>query len=119
MNTSVQAVKLLYKQANVKGYVIYDTTVRESLVVAYTAAGVHDALVVTNAQVPLMKELRLELLYNFTGQFQGQTPEQLYSWAKAKFWSLSSKTKIVWGGGIGGDSMHPGIVDYGVGNVIY
>ena len=38
----VQAVKLLYKQANVKGYVIYDTTVRESLVVAYTAAGVHD-----------------------------------------------------------------------------
>ena len=61
LNSSVQAVKLLYKQANVKGYVIYDTTVRESLVVAYTAAGVHDALVVTNAQVPLMKELGLNL----------------------------------------------------------
>ena len=114
LNSSVQAVKLLYKQANVKGYVIYDTTVRESLVVAYTAAGVHDALVVTNAQVPLMKELGLNLLYNFTGQFQGQTPEQIYSWAKAKFWSLTSKTKIVWAGGIGGDSMHPGIMDYGV-----
>ena len=114
LNSSVQAVQLLYKKANVKGYVIYDTTVRESLVVAYTAAGVHDALVVTSAQVPLMEELGLNLLYNFTGQFQGQSPEQIYSWAKEEFWSLTSKTKIVWAGGVGGDSMHPGIMDYGV-----
>jgi len=40
--------------------------VRESLAVAYTAAGVLDALVATPALLPLMKQLGLSILADFS-----------------------------------------------------
>ena len=115
LNSTLDAVKTLYKMGNLKGYVVWDTNVRESLVVAYTAAGVEDALVVSDAQVALAESLGLPMLYNFSNQFEGQTPTEIYSWAKSKFWEKTSKKFLVWAGGVAGDSMHPGIMDYGVG----
>lgn len=114
LNSSLDAVRELHKIANLKGYIVYDPKIRESLVVAYTAAGVENALVVTQRQIPLMKSLGLDMISNYTEQFDGQTPTQIYSWAKSKYWNLTSKYYMVWAGGIMGDSMHPGIMDFGV-----
>ena len=114
LNSTLDTIKELYKSANVKGYIIYDPTIRESLVVAYTAAGVKNALVVTETQVPLMESLGLSMISNFTGQFEGQTPVEIYSWAKDKYWDQTSKHAMVWAGGVMGSLMHPGIMDYGV-----
>ena len=114
LNSTLDTIKELYKSANVKGYIIYDPTIRESLVVAYTAAGVKNALVVTETQVPLMESLGLSMISNFTGQFEGQTPVEIYGWAKDKYWDQTSKHAMVWAGGVMGSLMHPGIMDYGV-----
>lgn len=126
----------------IKGYVVWDPTVRESLVVAYTAAGVEDAIVVSPQLVPLAKSLGVPLVANFSGVFRGMTPTQIYTigeqasqrrvcqlfsssspshtWplpsvtAKAKYWSRCSKDTIVWAGGVCGDQIQPGIMDWGV-----
>ena len=114
LNSTLDALKTLHASAALKGYVIWDIQVRESLVVAYTIAGVENALVVSAAQVPLMKALGLPMLVNLTNQFRGLSPVDIYSWAKNKYWDKTSKKYLVWAGGVGGGSMHPGIMDYGV-----
>ena len=54
----------------VKGYVVWDPTVRESLVVAYTAAGLHDAIVVPPSMVALAQSHGLPMVANFSSMFR-------------------------------------------------
>ena len=63
----------------VKGYVVWDPTVRESLVVAYTAAGLHDAIVVPPSMVALAQSHGLPMVANFSSMFRGLTPTQIYT----------------------------------------
>ena len=54
LKTPAEALQALGKAA--KGYVVWDTNVRTSLIVAFTAAGLEDALVVSGGEIPLAEK---------------------------------------------------------------
>jgi len=96
------------------GYVVWDKDVRTSLTVAFTAAGLHDAVVVTEEQIPLVESFGLEKVVDFRGQFTGQSDHEIYKWAWEEYGDQTSKDFIVWMGGVGGNRMEPGVADFGI-----
>ena len=98
----------------VKGFVLYDPSLRDSAVVALTVAGVHDAVPITAAQLPLMHELGIPMAVNLTGVFDGWTSTQVFAWARDKYWQVTSDSYIIWMGGACAPYMRPGIADWGV-----
>ena len=108
-------------KSRVKGYVKWDTTTRESLVVAFTAAGVEDAMVVPSGgemEAFARDVLGLPLLVDLSTRFRGETPAAIYTYARKQWWSSCSRAYIMWMGGTCGSaaapSMEPGIADWGV-----
>jgi len=101
---------------SISGYVVWDTEVRESLVVAYTIAGVRDALVISKHQLPLMEQFGLKEVENLNKMFRGKSPAEIYGWAKQKYFAACNRTVIVWAGGECNTKMKPGVMDYGVSN---
>jgi GxGYxY sequence motif in domain of unknown function N-terminal/GxGYxYP putative glycoside hydrolase C-terminal domain len=97
-----------------KGYVVWDTKVRTSLDVAFTAAGVLRAAVVDADLIPLAEANGLHKLADFRGLFEGQTDTQIFQWAYDKYWKDCSRDFLVWMGGVGGDSMEPGVADLAI-----
>ncbi len=97
-----------------KGYVLWNPEQRDSLIVAYTAAGVMDAVVATAEQAAALDSLGLPLLLDLRHTFDGMTPPDIFKWAKAKFWHATSKEYIVWLGGSCAPYARPGIADWGV-----
>lgn len=98
--------------------VIWDTTSRESLLAAFTIAGIDDALVVSAQLVsthfsapgrvlPVVRDLR-PIFGSMT------TDLQAAEWVFANYWNRSNHNYIVWLGGVMGDVCHPGIADLGV-----
>lgn len=116
---------LLTLQTSAKGYVVFDPKVRESLLVALTAAGVLDAVVVSSAMVTDFAEtmgrpLPWPVLADFTGKFDGMTSVEIYTWAKEEYFDtgLCNLNYLV---SIGGDCgsptapvLKPGVGDWGV-----
>ncbi len=96
------------------GYVVWDPEVRTSLIVAFTAAGLKNAVVVTEGQIPMAREAGLEEAGDFRGQFSGWSDHEIYRWAWEKYRDEVSKDFIVWMGGKGGAQMEPGIADFGI-----
>jgi hypothetical protein len=82
--------------------------------VAFTLAGLEDAVVVTESQVPMMKAAGLEKIGDFRNRFTGETDAEIYRWAWAKYGERCSDEVIVWMGGVAGDRMQPGVADYGL-----
>ena len=109
-----QALKTLGE--HVKGYVVWDKEVRTSLIVAFTIAGLEEAVVVSPEMVPVMHELGLEEKANLVGKFTGQPDIDIYTWAYERYWDRCTKDLIIWLGGHHGDIMQPGIADWGVRN---
>ena len=107
-------------KSRVKGYVKWDERTRESLVVAFTAAGVDDALVVTNGETEEFARdvLGLPLLHDLSTSLRGETPAAIYAWAKTQWWHGASRDYITWMGGECGSgvapAMQPAIADFGV-----
>lgn len=101
-------------RAAVEAYVVWDPTVRESLVVSLTAAGVYDALVVAPAQVAFARSLGLTEAFNFNGRFRNMTPTAIYSEARTLFFADCDASAVVWMGGECGTQIRPGIADYGI-----
>ncbi len=99
---------------NVKGYVVWDTGVRTSLVVAFTVAGLEDVVVVSEEMIPLVEEAGLSSIEDFRGKFDGWSDAKIYQWAYDQYWERCSKDYIVWMGGEYGDVMKPGIADFGI-----
>ncbi|GAA4795218.1 hypothetical protein GCM10023231_24530 [Olivibacter ginsenosidimutans] len=97
-----------------KGYIVWDRDSRSSLCVAFTVAGLEDAVVVTPDMVPLMQKYKLPLVKDFSGQFNGQSDEAIFRWAYQTYAPRCSKDYIVWMGGNTGDQIMPGIADFGV-----
>jgi hypothetical protein len=114
LQTLEQAVETFRK--HIKGYIVWDKEVRTSLIVAFTLAGLEDAVVVSGEQIPLMEKNGIPCIEDYRGKFSGQNDFQIYSWAKAQYWSRSSKESIVWLGGEHGRIMKPGVVDWGMYN---
>ncbi len=98
----------------VKGYVVWDKSVRTSLIVAYTVAGLEKAVVVSEELIPLMEKVGLKAVEDFRGKFVGQSDVQIYQWAYDKYWPRCNKENIVWLGGEHGDIMKPGVADWGM-----
>jgi predicted nucleic acid-binding protein len=101
-------------KAAISSYVVWDPSVRESLVVAMTAAGLADALPVTPAQVPMAQELGLKEAYNFDKRFRNMTATAIYTYARDTFFSQCNASHVVWMGGECGTQIRPGIADFGI-----
>jgi hypothetical protein len=99
---------------HVDGYVVWDPEVRTSLTVSFTVAGLEDAVVVTEAQIPMVKAAGLDRVQDFRGRFRGQSDYEIYQWAWQKYGERTSKDYIVWMGGVGGNRMKPGVADFGI-----
>ncbi len=99
-----------------KGYIVWDPDVRSSLIVAFTASGLTDAVVISPALIPLAEEYGLKQVIDFRGQFTGQTDAEIYQWAYDQYWDQCSKDYIIWMGGDSGPVMKPGVADWGIYN---
>ena len=97
-----------------KGYVVWDKSVRTSLTVAFTVAGLEDAIVVSEEFVPLMEQNGLKAIEDFRGDFDGMTDYEIYSWAIDKYWARCSRDFVIWMGGASGKQMMPGVADFGI-----
>lgn len=106
---ALQALK-----SHVKGYVVWDTDVRTSLIVAFTVAGLEKAIVVSEALIPLAEKYGLKPVADFRGKFKGQSDAQIYSWAYEQYGKRCSKDFIVWLGGESGNVMKPAVADWGI-----
>jgi hypothetical protein len=111
LKTPAEALQALGK--NVKGYVVWDTAVRTSLIVAFTAAGLDDAVVVSEREIPLAEKAGLKPLEDFRGTFAGMNDAQIYRWAIERYWDRCSREFIVWLGGEHGKIMKPAVADWG------
>ncbi len=98
----------------VSGYVVWDPAVRTSLIVAFTAAGVEQAIVVTEALIPAAERHGLKKVEDFRGVFAGKKDAEIYAWAYDRYWKQCSKRFLVYLGGESGKIMKPGIADFGM-----
>lgn len=112
LTTALSAVQAF--QSVINGYVLWNPAIRDSLVVAYTAAGVLDAVVATESQAVELQQLGLPMLLDLREAFVNMSPPDIFKWAKAKFWAQTSKEYIVWLGGACAPFARPGIADWGV-----
>lgn len=97
-----------------KGYVVWDREVRTSVNVAFTAAGVLDALVVSEELIPLAEKHGLKKLEDLRGIFRGKSDFEIYSWAVEKYWDRCSRDYYAVLGGHAGVEMQPGVADFAI-----
>lgn len=98
----------------IKGYVVWDPSVRASINVAFTVAGLDTAVVVTKSMIPAMKQAGIPEVADFRNKFEGETDAQIYKWAYQKYGAKCNKKFVVWMGGASGNIMKPGIADFGI-----
>lgn len=114
LRTAEQALNSL--KQHVRGYVVWDKSVRTSLIVAFTAAGLERAVVVSEDLIPMVEKVGLKPIEDFRGKFAGQTDAQIYTWAYNQYWKRCNKELIIWMGGEHGKVMKPGVADWGIYN---
>jgi len=112
LKSSEQALNALKDQ--VKGYVVWDKSVRTSLIVAFTVCGLGKAVAVTADMIPMMEKYGLKKIEDFRGKFTGQTDAEIYTWAYNKYWDRCNRDLIIWMGGRHGNVMEPGVADWGI-----
>ncbi len=118
MMTSVEEAVLKYKN-HLKKYVVWDPAVVPSLMVAFTAAGLEEALVVTERYIPLAQKIGLKPVADFRGTFAGKTDVEIFRWAYDTYWPRCSRDYLIYLGerctGLNGKpGMWPGIADFGM-----
>lgn len=99
---------------HVEGYIVWDKNERTSLTVAFTLAGLENAIVVTEDQIPLAQQHGLQLVEDFRDRFSGWSDHEIYRWAYDQYWDRTSKEYVIWMGGVWNDVMEPGIADFGI-----
>ncbi len=97
-----------------KGYVVWDKTVGASLNVAFTIAGLEDAVVVSEELIPLVEKHGLKPIDDLRGRYNGQTDDVIYQDAYDKYWARCAKDRIMLMGGHAGAVRMPGMADWGV-----
>lgn len=117
LNTPAEALSIF--RDHVKGYVVWDKNVRTSLIVAYTVAGLENAVVATEDQVAMLDSLGFTRIEDFRGKFTGKTDAEIYKWAMDRYWDQCSRKFIIWLGGHAGRVMLPGVADWGVVNRVF
>ncbi len=97
-----------------KGYVVWDTTIGTTSNVAFTIAGLEDAIVVTEDQIPLVEKHGLKPIDDLRGRYTGQTHAEIYADAIKRYWHLCNRDKIMLMGGHRGRVMQPAMADWGI-----
>jgi len=112
LNSKEEAIDRL--KDRVQGYVVWDPQVRTSLIVAFTAAGLERAVVVSPRLIPLAEKAGLKKVEDLRNIFVGKSDYEIYSWAYDRYWPRCNKELIIWLGGEYGDVMKPGVADWGI-----
>jgi hypothetical protein len=112
LKTADEALENLAKYAD--GYIVWDKSERTSLIVAFTAAGLRNAIVVSEELIPMAEKHGLQMTLDFRGKFTGKSDYEIYKWAYDKYWDSCSKDYLVYMGGHAGKVMKPGIADFGI-----
>ena len=97
-----------------KGYVVWDPTVSATMNVAFTIAGLEDALVVTPALIPVVEKHGLKPIDDLRGRYTGQTDAQIYTDAINRYWAHCTHDSIMLMGGHAGATRMPGMADWGI-----
>ena len=98
----------------VKGYIVWDKKVRNSLTVAFTIAGLESAVVVSEELIPMVEKAGLKKVVDLRGTFAGMNDTQIYTWAYDRYWARCNKEFIIWMGGEFGEVMKPAVADWGI-----
>ncbi|MBI5688772.1 MAG: hypothetical protein HZC55_01650 [Verrucomicrobia bacterium] len=97
-----------------KGYVVWEPAVSASLNVAFTLAGLEDAVVVTAEQIPLVERHGLRRLDDLRGRYTGRTDAEIYEDARQRYWHRCTKDAIMLMGGHAGAVRQPAVADWGI-----
>jgi hypothetical protein len=112
IKTADEALTRFAKAA--RGYVVWDPAVSASMNVAFTIAGLDDALVVTPALIPLVEQHGLKKIDDLRGRYDGKTDAEIYTDAVNRYWSRCTHDSIMLMGGHAGATRMPGMADWGV-----
>ena len=110
--TADEALDLFKKYA--KGYVVWDKDIGTTSNVAFTIAGLEDAVVVTEDMIPLVEKHGLKLIDDLRGRYTGQTHAEIYADAIKRYWDQCNRDKIMLMGGHRGRTMQPAMADWGI-----
>ena len=97
-----------------RGYVVWDPAVPATMNVAFTIAGLEDALVVTPALVSTVESHGLRKIDDLRGRYDGQTDAEIYGDATRRYWARCSHDAFMLMGGHAGAVRMPGMADWGV-----
>ncbi len=100
--------------ATTKGYVVWDPAVPATMNVAFTIAGLEDALLVTPTQIALAQAHGLKPIDDLRGRYDGQTDAQIYTDAYKRYWARCTHDAVMLMGGHRGAVRMPGMADWGV-----
>jgi hypothetical protein len=112
VKTAEAALALFSRHA--KGYVIWEPAGPATMNVAFTIAGLEDALVVTAEQVTQVEKFGLKRIDDLRGRYTGQTDAQIYRDAYARYWARCTHDSIMLMGGHVGAVRMPAMADWGV-----
>ncbi len=112
VNSADEALALFGRYA--RGYVVWDQGVVPTLNVAFTIAGLEDAVVVDAALIPLAEKHGLRRIDDLRGRYEGRTDAQIYADARARYWARCNHDMIILMGGQSGPTRIPAIADWGV-----
>jgi hypothetical protein len=117
LTTTEQALQTF--KDSIQGYVVWDRDVRTSLIVAFTAAGLENAVVVDESLIPLVRKAGLKPVEDLRGLFTGWSDAQIFQWAYDRYWDRCSRDFIIWLGGEHGRVLKPGVADWGMTNRVF
>ncbi|MBP6508564.1 MAG: hypothetical protein KA257_13465 [Opitutaceae bacterium] len=112
VKTADEALELFKQYA--KGYVVWDKKVGASLNVAFTTAGLKDAVVVAEELIPLLEKHGLKLIDDLRGRYTGKSDAEIYQDAYDQYWAQCTHDAVMLMGGHRGAVMQPGMADWGV-----
>ena len=76
-------------------YVLYDPSNRASLVVAFTAAGVHGAVVATSSQEQLLQQHGYTLAEDLSTRYSNQTNLAIFTDARRRYFAACNSSVLV------------------------
>ena len=112
LTSAGEALQKLGKYA--RGYVVWDKSVRTSLIVSFTVAGLTRSVIVSEDLIPLAEKYGLHKTDDFRGKFTGKSDYEIYKWAVKQYWNKCSRDYLVYLGGPGGKVMKPAVADFGI-----
>ena len=97
-----------------KGYVVWDKTVGASLNVAFTIAGLQDAIVVSEDLIPLVELHGLAQIDDLRGRYVEMSDAEIYQDAYDRYWAECIRDAVMLMGGHRGRVMQPAMADWGI-----